>query len=110
MKVGRRAQHDGVNVGRGRNLVDSAHLGAILRRDGGRGLSHRVENSGKNRIIIAGDGAGMNLADAAGAKNGKTDWHGRTPVAQSTEVRFSTAFREVQLIAGLCRKIRIPAA
>ena len=76
MGVGRGADHHGVDVLRREDLLDAADGAAVLvgnrLRGGGKGIGHSDEFC----IGVAGDGLGVDLADAAGAQKSESDSHG----------------------------------
>ena len=80
MKVCRCAQNDGIDVSSRHDILDTANVGTVLIRDQPGGRGDRVVNGGQRGAVITGNGAGMNLADAAGTKNGETKGHAGTPV------------------------------
>ena len=72
MGVGRRADHDGVDVLGGQNRLDRANLAAVLisnRLSGGR---HGVGHGDQLGTGMAGDGLGVDLADAASPQKPET--------------------------------------
>ena len=79
MGVGGRADHHGVDVGTGADCVNRADLAAISIRHILCGLGHRISNRHQPRPGSAGDGFGMNAADAACTEDAETKSHVSNP-------------------------------
>jgi hypothetical protein len=84
--VGRRADHHGVDVVGRLDRVDRPGLGAVLRgKRLGRG-GDRVGDRHQPGAGIAGDRAGMDLADAPGAEQAEPLGHGDTLATNGTRL------------------------
>ncbi len=80
MRIGRRADDDGVDILGGLDRFDRAHFAAIGGSDRFGSLREGVGDGHELCIGIAADGLCMDLADAAGAEKTKSHCHYCLPI------------------------------
>ena len=84
MQVCRGTDYHRINVIGGGDGVQVPDLGTVALGYRSGGGFHRIEHGRKDGMFIAVNGAGMNLADAAGTKNGEADGHRNSPDGKMT--------------------------